>query len=274
MYFKRFLPVICATLIAPLSYSQNPPAPAVDRVGFPTDYVKNMAILYVYDRPDNKQVRTVYANSPVFTVTDGNQDDYPYGSILVMETWRSLQDSAGNPILDARGRFQKDPAATPTLFVMRKEKGFGADYGPNRNGEWEYVAYRPDGTYQTTPSNSFSCAVCHLQADHPKDYVFRNALHIHGASGAAPTGVFRDYQFVPNLMHAKQNVSIHVYNDDVIAHTIADDAPNGFVSGMIKPGGSIELRFGQAPIPTAPFTWTFHCTVHNEKGTIIVDPIP
>jgi cytochrome P460 len=270
MCVRRLTPLVCALALAPLAYSQNPPAPSVDHVGFPADYTRNMNVLYTYDRPDNKQVRTVYANSPVFSVDANNQDAYPYGSILVMETWRSLQDSAGNPILDDRGRFQKDPAASPTLFVMRKEKGFGADYGPNRNGEWEYVAYHPDGTFQTTPSNSFSCAICHLQADHPKDYVFRVGIHIGGASGAKPTAVFRDYQFLPNTMHARANVSIHIYNDDVIAHTIVDDVP-GFVSSMIKPGGSIELRFGNPP-GNQPFTWNFHCNVHNEKGTIIVDP--
>src|SRR6266849_2682394 len=170
-------------------------APTVDRIGFPTDY-KKMGVLYVYDRPDNKQVRTIYANSQVFSVDGATQNNYPYGSILVMETWASLKDSAANPILDSHGRFQKDPNATPTLFVMRKEKGFGVDYGVNRNGEWEYVAYRPDGTYQTAPSGSASCAICHLQTDPAKDYVFRAGLHINKASGAVPTAVFRDYQFV------------------------------------------------------------------------------
>src|SRR5207245_9731989 len=63
----------------------------VDRVGFPKDYATTMRVLYVYDRPDNKQVRTIYANDPVFSVTTSNQNEYPYGSILVMETWASLK---------------------------------------------------------------------------------------------------------------------------------------------------------------------------------------
>src|ERR1051326_6428302 len=122
MCVRRLTPLVCALALAPLAYSQNPPAPSVDHVGFPADYTRNMNVLYTYDRPDNKQVRTVYANSPVFSVDANNQDAYPYGSILVMETWRSLHDSAGNPTLDHRHTSQKDPAASPTLFVMRKEK--------------------------------------------------------------------------------------------------------------------------------------------------------
>jgi plastocyanin len=188
-----------------------------------------------------------------------------------METWASLKDSQTNPILDANGRYQKDPAANPTLFVMRKEKGFGAEYGPNRNGEWEYVAYRPDGSYQTTPQNSFSCAVCHLQATQWRDWVFRGGLHFDGASGANPAGVMRDYQFVPGLMHVKSGGTLTLYNDDVIAHHIADDDPRGFsMATDIKAGSSVVLKFGTTP---TPFTWTFHCAIHpTMKGTIIVDP--
>ena len=63
--------------------------------------------------------------------------------------------------------------------------GFDDD-GQNRNEEWEYVAYHPDGTYQTTPQNSFSCAICHLQATQAKDWVFRYGLHLGPASGAVP----------------------------------------------------------------------------------------
>ena len=138
-----------ATAFAVVSGGQNPPAPTLDRVGFPTNYQNTMSVLYVFDRPDNKSVRTIYANTPVFTVTAANQNNYPYGSIIVMETWTALKDAQGNPILDVHGRFQKDPAATPTVFVMRKEKGFGVDYGSNRNGEWEYVARR--GSPQNRP---------------------------------------------------------------------------------------------------------------------------
>lgn len=47
--------------IAAIGTSQPPSAPAVDRVGFPTGY-QNWKLLYVFDRPDNKTVRTVYGN--------------------------------------------------------------------------------------------------------------------------------------------------------------------------------------------------------------------
>ncbi len=249
--------------------AQNPPAPTVDRVGFPANYKTTMNVLYVFDRPDNKQVRTIYANAPVFTVQhDGSQSNYPDGSVVVMETWASLKDADTNPILDANGRYQKDPAAMPTLFVMRKEKGFGVDYGPNRNGEWEYVAYHPDGTYSTTPPNSFSCAICHLQAGQGKDWVFRAALHFNNASGGSPGAVIKNYQFVPGTMHVKAGNAITLYNDDVVAHTIVDDSAGGYNSGLISAGSSVDLKFGNVP-----FEWDYHCSIHPAmKGKIIVDP--
>jgi plastocyanin len=185
-----------------------------------------------------------------------------------METWRALQDSSGNPVLNASGRFQKDPAAMPTIFAMKKCMGCGVDYGPNRNGEWEYVAYHPDGTYQTAPQNSFSCAICHLQTSQWKDWVFRGGLYFDNASGAVPSGVIKDYTFVPGTMHAKPGSTITLYNADVVAHALADDATGGFSSAQIKAGSSVTLYFGNTP-----FEWDFHCSIHpTMKGRIIVDP--
>jgi plastocyanin len=270
MLWKRVLPICAAAAL--LTGQTTPPAPTVDRVGFPADYQNRLRVLYVYDRPDNRSVRTIYANDPVFTVTTGTQHEYPYGSILVMETWRALQNTQG-PILDANGRFQKDLAASPTLFVMRKEKGFGEAYGPNRNGEWEYVAYRLDGSHQTPPQGSFACAQCHLQATQSKDWVFRAGLAFNGGSGANPGAVMRDYTFVPGTLRVKAGSTITFYNDDVIAHRIADDDPKGFaMDSDVRAGGSATLAFGTPP-GGQPIEWNFHCSIHPQmRGKIIVDP--
>ena len=136
-------------------------APTEDRVGFPEGY-KDWTVLYVLDRSDNKQLRTIYGNDKAASVTDGGQANYPYGSVVVLETWAALKDADGNPVLDSRGRYQRDPAATPTINTMRKEKGFGAAYGAARNGEWEYVGYTPARAFSTAPQNSAGCANCHL----------------------------------------------------------------------------------------------------------------
>lgn len=254
------------------AFAQNPPAPTEDRVGFPEGYA-NWTKLYTFDRPDNRQIRTVYANDAAASVTDGNQANYPYGSVIVMETWNALRDAAGNAILDSKGRFQKDPAATPAVFTMRKERGFGTAYGPNQTGEWEYVSYTPARTFATAPSGSFACASCHLQAGKGKDWVFRAAYRFKGggddqSTGAVPSGVIKNYAFLPGTLTVKAGVPVTFYNDDVVAHTFSDDFTGGWTSQQLKAGsGSITLTF-----PT-PGEFNYHCSIHpNMRGKIVVVP--
>jgi plastocyanin len=260
------IPVVLAAL-APFALTQNPPAPTVDRVGFPTGY-QDWPVLYVYDRPDNRSVRTIFANHGAFQVKDGEQWNYPYGSVLVMQTWACLRSAAGACVLDENGRFQKDPAATPTLFVMRKEKGFGVDYGPNRTGEWEYVAYRPDGTYQTRPEGSFSCAVCHTEAQKNNDFTYRTNLGIlNKGTGAVPHMVMTSYQYLPNTLTVKSGTVVTIMNDDAPAHTVTDDFAGGMDTGRMRSGTSVSIRF------TEPGEFNFHCTIHaSMRGKIIVVP--
>ena len=137
------------------------PAPTLDRVGFPTGYAKTFPILR--RRSDDKEQVTVYGNAPAASVTQFSALPYPNGSVLVMETMRLKPDSNGKPVEDA----------VTGLHVMRREAGFGVDYGANRAGEWEFVEYRPDGSYITPPQKSASCAACHLKDAGPaRDFVF------------------------------------------------------------------------------------------------------
>ena len=45
-------------------------------------------------------------------------------------------------------------------------------YGAKHGAAWEYVEYRPDGSYITPPAASAKCASCHLKAGAAKDFVF------------------------------------------------------------------------------------------------------
>lgn len=261
---KRFLAFF---FVAGIAVSQAPPAPTTDRVGFPTDYATKFRQLYRFDRVDTRQVRTIYGNDAAASVELGQGLNYPYGAVLVMETWPSLQTPQGVPVLDAEGRFQKNPAGQPTLFVMRKEQGFGAAYGPNRNGEWEYVAYRADGSYQTRPEASASCAICHLQAGQTRDWTFRVLpFYIQGGSGAAADMVIKDYKYLPGVLRVGIGSTVTLYNDDLIEHTLTDTTAGGGDSGLIAAGKSISIRF------TQPGEFNFGCRLHPAmRGRIIVE---
>src|SRR5262245_4054016 len=138
------------------------PAPLTDRVGFPEGYIQSFHVLRVVNKSDEKKVVTIYGNKPAASVTNSAQLPYPYGSVIVMETAAALKDAQGKALLDQSGNIRKDKVTG--LHVMRREKGYGEAYGKNRAGEWEYVEYRPDGTYITPPQKSGSCAECHVKA--------------------------------------------------------------------------------------------------------------
>lgn len=126
---------------------------AADPVGHPAGY-KAFQQVRAFDRPQDPKHGTVFLNTQAATVTTAGQA-YPLGSVLVME-WR--KDGKDGDI--AR------------LDVMRKERGYGAGYGADKNGDWEYASYSPDGKLTTDAAASLACAKCHLKAGTAKDFVY------------------------------------------------------------------------------------------------------
>jgi plastocyanin len=255
--------VVIVTLMLSLrvGQAQVDPGPEEDRVGFPEGYQENFKLLYAFDRFDNRQVRVVYGNEQAASVK--RDEPFPYGSIIAMETRRAEVDPiTGQVLLDEEGRYR--PGELTAIFVSRKEQGFGEAYQHNRNGEWEYVAYRPDGTYLTPPPQSASCARCHLQAGPTKDWQFRISLYVNAASGAVPTGVMQHYVFSPNVLGAKAGETVTWYNDDEVAHRIA---VAGSDSGEMPQGASFRQRFPEAG------KFIFRCLIHPAmQGVVYVYP--
>ena len=263
MKFVLTLAVLLTGALLVVAPSQTPqlPAPLVDRIGFPEGYQYLYTLLQEFNRPDNGQIRVMYGNDLAASVQPG--DSYPYGSILVFESWTSKRDAQNNFLLDDEGHFQRDQLTT--IFVMRKERGFGTAYKEFRNGEWEYVAYRPDRTYQNAPSNTNGCASCHLQAK-TTDFVFRVSQFANKASGTQPDNVMFNYRFVPNTMRVKVGSVITFYNGDEFDHNIVN-SDRTFTSGLMHSGASFRLKATQAG------TLNYQCTIHpGMRGTITVDP--
>ncbi len=262
-----------------VGHTQTLPAPTVDRVGFPAGYRETYRLFYVFDNYQNRQIRAVYGNPIAASVDPARPFNFPYGSIILFESYTVREDAGGEPLLDGNGRFI--PNALTTIFVMRKERGFGADYQELRNGEWEYVAYRPDGTYSTQPSGTGSCALCHLTGGSLAltaqsrnigaqwDYVFRPDLYFGRGSGAVPDGILQHYVFVPSTIHARPDSTVTVYNSDQLLHRIvADDG--SFDTGVMTPGSSFTVNAG----PLGKVT-SFHCTLHSRvKGAVVADVPP
>jgi hypothetical protein len=173
---KRTIPWLFGLVAAVVQAGEtaDAPAPATDRVGFPKDYATTFAVLRTVQKKEESKVVTVYGNPAAATITNAAQLPYPYGSIIVMETAGARKDAQGRPVLDSQGNLSREQVLG--LHVMRREKGFGEAYQTNRTGNWEYVEYRPDGTYITPPAKSATCAACHVKAGPEKDFVYHGRL--------------------------------------------------------------------------------------------------
>ena len=265
--------------------TQSLPAPTVDHVGFPAGYQQSFIKVFTFDNYQARSVLVMWANPTAASVTPASVFKFPYGSIIIMETWATAKDANGEPLLDANGRYVIADGAVPSVAVMRKEKGFGVDYGIIRNGEWEYAGYRADGTTATPPSATGVCAACHLEGasatgvpitantvDIGKqwDYVFRPELFavsgFGGGSGAIADGLLQHYLFVPATIHAQPGQVVTLYNDDQLLHRIvADDG--SFDSGVLSPGSSFSVKAGNPGT-----TVSYHCILHSRmKGQVVVD---
>lgn len=246
----------CQPLLAPDA------PPDVDRVGLPADYQETFSIFYEFDRPDNRSARVIYANPTAAKVQEGQP--FPYGSMLVMEVYRTQRDDAGNVVLDENGRFTRDELFGQ--FVMRKEPGFGAKYGEMRNGEWEYAAYRADGSVLVPPEGTTGCAACHMEAGLGKDWVFGAHRHF-GEEAPAPiensVNVI-DYTFTSDPITVTVGTEVIWHNHDVLIHTVTSDDLS-FNSGALRPQGSFSTTFDEAGV------YEYWCAIHgNMHGTVVV----
>ena len=249
----------------------EPGDPSEDRVGFPEGYQDDFTVFYEFDRPDNGTARVIYANDIAASVSAeafspapvAPGEPFPYGSVLVMDVYRTQRDEDGNVLLDEEGRFVRDELFG--LFVMRKEPGFGAKYGEQRNGEWEYVAYRPDGTVLVPPEATFACASCHVEAGQGKDWVFgtHRALGLEPETPGENEIGMADYTFTPATMTVTVGTEVTWLNNDVIFHTVTLD--DGSFSSVVRPNASTSRTFD------TPGTYGYFCAIHpGMRGQIVV----
>src|SRR5438128_2985371 len=256
-----------AVATTPAAASPTPtlrPAPTVDRVGFPEDYQTRFKFAYAYDRRDAKSVSYICFNDVAASVKQGQP--FPLGSVIAFESWRPKEDAQGNLVYDPNGHMIRE--TLNAVFVMRKEQGFGEAYQASRTGEWEYVAYRPDKTYQTTPQMSGNCAACHSAgSNQSRDWTFRSwELPFTSAQwaqaplpGANQVSLNR-MAFFPNALTVKTGTTVTWTNSvvDKIDHTVnAND--NTFSSGTLKPGESYSTTF------IKPGTYMYFCSLHPEQ---------
>ena len=158
---------------APAAGGMAPSAAAPRSEGgvFPAQYAATFETLGAALADKNALVTTTYANSLAASVRNIGQIPYPDGAVIVMEYAQSMKDGEGELLRDSQGALLKGEVVR--VDVMRRGRGFGAPYGDNRAGEWEFSSYRRDGSTVIPPVNGVDCAACHRNAGADKDFVFR-----------------------------------------------------------------------------------------------------
>lgn len=130
-----------------------------DRVAWPEGFETGWLPYNTVDRPDRKRVRFMYVNPEADTAARPGEP-LPDGTVLVMADRNAKLDASGNSMLDPEGRLVPEGDFT-AIFVMEKQFGWGQGQPPDmRNGDWDYAAFKPDGTLNTETDTS-GCFACH-----------------------------------------------------------------------------------------------------------------
>jgi hypothetical protein len=158
--------------VAGLLFAMLPDAKtADDRVGFPADYQTRFQSIRASNKVAKTLLGTIYANEKAASIHEVAKLPYPNGSVIVMEWAQPLKDDRGALLVDGNGLWRKGEVVR--IDVMRREAGYGASYGEQRSGDWEFASYRPDGSVMQSAEAGGSCAQCHRTATAERDFVFR-----------------------------------------------------------------------------------------------------
>lgn len=153
------------------------------RLAWPAEYPAGYTLYGVHNRPDNGQVRYLYANK---TAVDGVKagDELPHGSLLVMEIYKAKLGADGQPMVEPDGLYAKGDFVQ--YGVMEKRAGWGADVPEAiRNGDWNYTFFSPEKANKTD-TNEATCLTCHKQLGTAADYVFSYDELVAKVRGSVP----------------------------------------------------------------------------------------
>ncbi len=138
-------------------------------VGYPADYATTFTHYATVERGD-ATIRDLYI-SPRALQGLRNTGRLPHDSVLVIELWQAAVDAAGEPLVDADGRFRK-AEVLPALHVAHKRMDWNTtDFpGAARAGNWNFGSFdRESGAH--VDENLTACFNCH-QANARNDFVY------------------------------------------------------------------------------------------------------
>jgi plastocyanin len=238
-----------------------------EKITFPKDYEK-WERYAVVDRYDNKQYRELYAKPEVVKGVRAGKP-IPDGTVLAMAIHAAEVDAQGNPVKDEKGRFRKGKLTGVT--VMEKRAGWGTEYpAEQRNGNWEYASFMPDGSPNAAAANTQPCFACHKP--HEKQDFVISLTSLAGkfptAAVAAKTGSndvnISGFSFGPGTLSVKKGQNINWTNGDDSPHQVSV-ASKSLKTAVLLKGQSAQLKLDE------PGSYEYACALHPAmKGKIEV----
>ena len=149
--------VLCLNITSCASNMKTMPAEG-DQISFPASYKETFTNYLSLDRTQNPdQIIRLFAND-IAMQGPGADGKLPYGSVLVAEIYKAKKDADGNVMTSQLGRRIRDGLAL--IAIMERGEGWGANHPDGlRNGNWEFAAFKPDGSAADKDLNA--CRACH-----------------------------------------------------------------------------------------------------------------
>ena len=238
-----------------------------DKVAFPAKH-KDGVLYQVADRYDIKQYRELYASAAAIDAAKAGKP-LPDGSVLTLVQYKAVVDPQGNPVKDAKGRFQKGDLVAYT--VMEKRKGWGTEYPDDiRNGEWEYAVFGADGKFNDK-ANYKACFQCHKPHE-AMDYVISDPAMagkmevltpVAAPPGSTPVSIGA-FTFGPAGVTIEPGKTVTWTNADLSPHQVTVTGQPLKTDILLK-GQSASLTFKDAGV------YNYMCALHpNMKGAVEV----
>ncbi len=147
-----------ASILASMLLASNLAAEP-NKIEFPENYKTEFTNYLSLDRTQNPdQTIRLFAND---IAMQGMCEDgkLPYGSVIVAEVYKAQKDKDGKVLTSSLNRRIRDKFAL--VAVMKRGEGFGGKLPAQfRNEDWDFAAFKPDGTPAKKDLNS--CRSCHV----------------------------------------------------------------------------------------------------------------
>ncbi len=129
-------------------------------IRFPDNYRETFTNYLNLDRTQNHdQIIHLWANDVALKGLN-ETGVFPDGSVLIGEVYKAKKDGEGAVIESILG--QRIRGKLALVAVMEKQEGWGDSFPEEfKNGDWDFAAFKPDGSVNTKKDLN-ACRACHV----------------------------------------------------------------------------------------------------------------